>query len=216
MHLEIFTEDLSGAKLLEKVLPKMIGPNGDAHSWRTTSFHGIGRLPPNLRHEPHPRAKAILNKLPAILRAYGKMEAPDQRVVVLVDNDTKDCLAFKRELSVVADECGAADITLIRIAVQETEAWLLGDADAVATAYPKANKRRLKEFSGDAVHGNWEYLADAINAGDAKLLAARGYPELGTRKCEWAEKIGPALDPTNNRSESFKAFASGIMRMLTA
>jgi hypothetical protein len=216
MHFEIFTEDRSGARLVEAVLPRLLGPNGTEHSWRLVPFSGIGRIPTGLRHTGSPRSRSILNKLPGIIQAYGKMETPDQRVVVLVDNDTRDCRAFKREIMAVIGACEERPRALVRIAVQETESWLLGDADAVLEAYPRANAKRLRAFKGDAVQGNWEYLADTIRAGDAKRLADRGYPELGAIKYEWAERIGPALDPARNRSESFNAFVDGIRKTISA
>jgi hypothetical protein len=215
MHLEILTEDASGAALIESLLPKLVGPNGAEHSWRLIPFRGIGHLPKNLGRAPSPRSRAILSTLPAIMRAYGKMSAPDQRVMVVVDNDQKDCAAFKRELLAVLDACDPPPRALFRIAVQEIEAWMLGDPAAILAAYPKANEKRLAALQGDAIDGEWETLAEAIRPGDAKALRSRGYPEIGIRKKEWAERIGPCIDPERNRSESFKAFAQGVAKLIT-
>lgn len=216
MHFEIFTEDKSGSHLVDVILPKLLGPNGTEHSWRLVPFSGIGRIPTGLRVTGSPRSRAILNKLPGILRAYGKMDSPDQRVVVLVDSDTKDCVTFKREIMSVVDSCDPRPAALVRIAVQETESWLVGDAEAVIAAYPRADQKKLRSFKGDAVNGNWEYLADSICLGEAKRLAERGYPELGARKYEWADTIGPRLDLSRNRSASFNAFIDGIRKLISA
>lgn len=213
MHFEILTEDASGAALVDAILPRVLGSNGARHSWRLITFRGIGRLPRNLQAKASPKAQTILHKLPAILKGYGKMQSPELRVMVLVDNDTKDCILFKRELLAVLESCVPRPHALIRIAVQETEAWLIGDSDAVRAAFPSADRKRLTAFRGDDFDGNWEYLAEAIHPGDSRKLAALGYPELGMRKVEWAQRIGQKIDPARNRSESFGVFLSGIRKL---
>ncbi len=214
MHFEILTEDASGAALVDTILPKLLGPNGRDHSWKLIPFRGIGRLPKNLHAMASPKAQTILQKLPQILRAYGKMQSHELLVVVLVDNDTNDCVRFKRELSALLDVCTPKPRALIRIAVQETEAWLIGDPDAVRSSYPHADRKKLDLYRGDALDGNWEYLAEVIHPGDSKKLAIKGYPELGIRKLEWAKKIGPHIEPSRNCSESFNAFFNGITKMI--
>jgi hypothetical protein len=214
MHFEILTEDASGAALVDAILPGILGPNGAGHSWRLIPFRGIGRLPKNLLAQASPKAQTILHKLPPILRGYGKMRSPELRVMVLVDTDTKDCVQFKHELLAVLESCDPRPRALIRIAVQETEAWLIGDPDAIRAAYPTADRKKLSAFRGDAFDGNWEYLAEVIRPGDSKKLTALGYPELGARKREWAEKIGPNIDAARNRSESFAAFVAGLNKLV--
>ena len=34
MHIEILVEDSSGEKLLQVLLPQLIGPQGDPHTWK--------------------------------------------------------------------------------------------------------------------------------------------------------------------------------------
>ena len=45
MHIEILVEDASGEKLLESLLPKVFGTQGDPHTWRVHAYKGIGRIP---------------------------------------------------------------------------------------------------------------------------------------------------------------------------
>ena len=46
MHFEILVEDQSGKKALDILIPKIIG---DAHTFITHSYKGIGRIPRNMR-----------------------------------------------------------------------------------------------------------------------------------------------------------------------
>ena len=48
MHFEILVEDTSGELLLGSLLPKILGKNGDSHTWRTHAYKGIGRVPRDL------------------------------------------------------------------------------------------------------------------------------------------------------------------------
>ena len=46
MHLEILVEDRSGEKVLEVLIPKIVG---NAATFRIHSYKGIGRIPKNMR-----------------------------------------------------------------------------------------------------------------------------------------------------------------------
>lgn len=48
------------------------------------------------------------------------------------------------------------------IAVEEMEAWLMGDREALLCAYPKAKESVLKEYKQDSICGTWEVLANAV------------------------------------------------------
>jgi hypothetical protein len=45
MHIEVLVEDSSGKKLLETLLPKILGAMGEPHTWRLHAYKGIGRVP---------------------------------------------------------------------------------------------------------------------------------------------------------------------------
>ena len=64
MHIEVLTEDSSGKVLLEHLLPKLIGPNGEPHSWRVTDYRGIGRIPPGMK-SGDPAKRILLDQLVA-------------------------------------------------------------------------------------------------------------------------------------------------------
>lgn len=95
MHFELLIEDRSGEVLLRSLLAKILGSNGDPHTWRTHAYRGIGRLPPDLRGKADPWKRFILNQLPRILSGYGKsLQGQDAAVVVIVDLDDRECVGF--------------------------------------------------------------------------------------------------------------------------
>ena len=48
MHIEILVEDSSGGRLMDHLLPKILGPYSDPHTWRIHNYKGIGRIPKNM------------------------------------------------------------------------------------------------------------------------------------------------------------------------
>lgn len=211
MHFEVLVEDKSGSIALGVLLQKILGANGHSHSWKLHPYKGIGRIPKNLQVVPDPRKRFLLNHLPMLLRGYGRSLRPGSNcVVVVVDLDTRDCAAFKQELLGVLAACKPPPTTLFRIAIEESEAWLLGDRDAVRAAYPRAKDAVLSGYRQDSICGTWEVLADAVHPGGAKQLKKAGYPIAGKAKCEWARNITPHMDVNGNRSESFQVFRDGV------
>lgn len=210
MHLEVLVEDKSGSIALEHILEKILGANYTEHSWRIRPYKGIGRLPKDLRGVPDPANRLLLNNLPRLLRGYGRSLTDSSAVLVVVDSDDKDCLAFKQELLGVLKGCNPSPKTLFRIAIEEMEAWLLGDRAAVKLAYHNARDAVLNSYVQDSICGTWEVLADAVHPGGSRLLKKLGYPSAGEAKCEWADKIAPHLDIDSNGSKSFQVFRDGV------
>ncbi len=213
MHIEVLAEDQSGSIALEHILEKILGANGSVHSWRIHSYKGIGRLPKNLRGIPNPANRLLLDLLPSILQGYGKSLPDTASVVVVVDLDDKDCAKFKQDLLDVLNTCNPRPRTLFRIAIEESEAWLLGDNNAVKAAYPRAKLPVLSSYVQDSICGTWEVLADAVHQGGSAHLSKSGYPEAGRAKCEWAEKIAPRMDVDRNESKSFQVFRDGVRNL---
>lgn len=214
MHFEILAEDASGSIALESILEKILGPNGQDHFWRIFKYKGAGHIPKDLRGKSDPQKRILLNLLPKMLRGYGKSLQPDnQAVVVIVDLDRRDCGVFKQELVDVLASCNPKPLTLFRIAIEESEAWLLGDLDAVKEAYPRAKDSVLNNYVQDSICDTWEKLADAIYRGGAEKLKQLGWPHTGQAKCEWAETIAPYLDVDKNISKSFQVFRDGIRNL---
>ena len=213
MHFELLVEDKSGCIAVDAVLENLLGTNGSPHSWKTHSYKGLGRIPRNLRGQTNPTKRLLLDRLPRVLQGYGKSLGNWAAVVVVVDLDDRDCIAFKHELLDVLNSCDPRPATLFRIAIEEIEAWLLGDREAVKAAYPRAKDSILDAYSQDGICGTWEVLADAVHVGGSAALAKSGWPTPGVAKCQWAGKIAPHIDPDRNRSPSFQAFRDGVLRL---
>ena len=213
MHYEVLVEDQSGGIAVNVALAKILGPNGADHSWRVHEYKGLGHLPRNLDAAADPTRRVLLAQLPRLLRGYGRSLDPDRScVVVVLDTDRRDCIAFKQELLHVLSECDPRPRTLFRLAIEESEAWLLGDRQAILTAYPNARTSVLDDYEQDSVCGTWEVLATALLPSRARRKALQS-SKSGIEKCRWAETIAPHLDVERNASPSFRAFRDGI-RML--
>lgn len=212
MHLEILVEDSSGAELLESLLPKILGSE-TPHSWRIHAYKGIGRLPADLKPRQDPNKRILLGQLPRILQGYGKTPGIDA-VVVVLDSDENDCAEFLAELKEVVRSCNPAPRTLFRLAIEEIEAWYLGDREALLEAYPRARLEVLRRYVQDTPCGTWELLADAIHPGGSAALKKAGWPLPGQKKHEWATKIGPLLDLERNESPSFGKLRDGLRRLV--
>jgi hypothetical protein len=212
MHFEILIEDSSGTRLLEYLMPKLLGPHHQPHTWRLHPYKGIGRIPKNLTQGSDPSRRLLLTKLPSLLRGYARTPGYDA-VVVVCDTDRRNCSEFLDELRDVAKLCGAESITMFRLAIEETEAWYLGDRAAVLQAYPAAKKTLFDAYVQDAVCGTWERLADIVHPGGSRAVVKSEWPAAGDIKHEWANRIGPFMDPDRNRSPSFGKLRDGVRRL---
>ena len=212
MHIEVLVEDSSGARLLDALLPAILGEQGTPHTWRLHPYKGIGRLPAGLSTRD-PSKRALLAQLPRLLAGYGKTPGVDA-VVVVLDSDERDCKAFLKELKSVLLRCQPAPNALFRLAIEEIEAWYLGDRQALLGAFPKAKKDVLKRYRQDTACGTWELLADAVLPGGCAAIRRVGWPLPGQIKHGWAERIGPLMDVEQNKSPSFCKFRDGLRQLV--
>jgi len=212
MHIEVLVEDASGAKLLDAVLPRLIGKQGEPHTWRIHGYKGVGRIPKNLNKHADAAKRFLLDQLPRLLRGYGQTPGIDA-VLVVLDSDGNDCKVFLAELRSLLSACDPAPNTLFRLAIEEMEAWYLGDREALLAAYPRAKSDVLGRYQQDSICDTWELLADAIYPGGSKAIKKTGWPLPGQVKAEWAERIGPLLDPQRNQSPSFIKLRDGLRRL---
>ena len=214
MHFEVLAEDPSGSIALGHILGKILGANYTEHSWRMHPYKGKGRLPNNLYEAPSPQNQQLLNNLPSLLRGLGRsLDESTSVVVVVVDLDDDDCQRFKQDLLDVLNACNPRPRTLFRIAIEESESWLLGDRAAVKAAYPNARDAVLNGYVQDSICGTWEALADAVHQGGAAKLKELGFPADGEAKCEWARSIAPRMDVDRNQSKSFQVFRDGVRKL---
>lgn len=200
MHLEILLEEPSAEAALDNILHKII-PAGN--SWRMLVFSGKADL---------------MDRLDQVLRGYANWITEEYRIVVLIDRDDDICKDLKNRLDQKAIEVGLKVKSrstpfqvLNRIAIEELEAWFLGDPTAIRTAYPKVSKQfeyQEKYRSSDEIRGGtWEALE--------RLLQRAGYYPAGLPKIETAKRISLYMDPEKNRSKSFRVFVEGMNSFFT-
>ena len=206
MHFEILVEDRSGKEALEILIPKIVG---EKHTFRVHPYRGVGRLPTGLRMETDPKKKMLLTQLPKLLQGYGATFAgypPNFKaaVICICDLDRRCRHDFRLELLDVLDSLDPRPEAYFCIAEEESEAWLLGDAAAVKSAYPRARQAVLDSYAPDSICGTWETLADAVHPGGVKQLATQEYSEIGAAKCSWAQNIPPHMNVESNASPSFR------------
>ncbi len=208
MHIEFLVEDLSTQILLENLVDKIIKNN---HTWKIHSYKGIGRIPKNMRGIIDPKKRILLDRLPKLLNGYGKTffgYSDDYQAVVIIvtDLDKRNLKEYLLELHDVLNNCSHKPDAEFCIAIEESEAWLLGDIGAIKKAYKRAKQRILSAYVNDSICGTWEKLADAIYLGGALELKKGGWQSVGKIKSEWAEKITPFMDINKNKSDSFCYF----------
>lgn len=215
MHLEILVEDISGKRVLETLIPKIIGYG---HTFNIHPYKGIGRIPKKLGGNANASKRILLDQLPRLLRGYGNAFANYPKdysaaVILVCDLDDKCLEAFREELFAILDSCAPKPETRFCIAIEEGEAWLLGDITAIKAAYPKAKDAVLNAYVNDSICGTWERLADAVFPGGSQALSAKGRQAIGAEKSVWAEKITSHMDVDNNASPSFGYFRRKIREL---
>ena len=215
MHFEVLVEDASGKRALDILIPKMIGGE---HTFKVTEYRGIGRIPRNLKSVTDAGKRILLDQLPRLLKGYGRAFAGypadyPAAVVLVCDLDDKCLKTFRQELFAVLNACNPRPKTRFCVAIEEGEAWLLGDLSAIRTAYPNAKVDILSRYENDSICGTWEVLADAVFAGGSGALKSNGWQGVGMEKSAWSEKIAPLMDVENNASPSFQYFRRNLREL---
>lgn len=216
MHFEILVEDQSGKKTLDILIPKIIGNN---HTFKVHSYKGLGQIPRNLAGSTDVSKRILLDRLPRLLRGYGKTFSSypadySAAVILVCDLDDRCLKQFRTELICILESCSPRPETHFCIAIEEGEAWFLGDIPAVKAAYPKAKDTILQGYVNDSICGTWERLADAIFPGGAKVLSEKGWAGIGFEKSVWAEKITPHMNWQDNASPSFGYFTKKLLGLM--
>ncbi len=216
MHFEVLVEDQSGKKALDILIPKIIG---NQHTCKVIAYRGIGRIPRNLKSGTEANKRILLDRLPSLLRGYGKTFADypsnyPAAVILVCDLDDKCLKTFRQELFSILNACNPKPETRFCIAIEEGEAWLLGDIPAIKAAYPKAKDDVLSRYKNDDICGTWELLADAVSQGGANELKKKGRIAVGHEKSIWAERIAPHMDVAINASPSFCYFHKKIRELI--
>ncbi len=196
LHFEIFLEELSAEAFVMEAWPR-ICPAGA--TCQTHAFQG---------------KQELLAQLPGQLRAMARWIPDHYRIVVLLDEDRDDLAALEDTLEQMSRGAGLNTLSVPgkgarvanRIAVEELEAWMLGDPQALRAAFPKLSATFEKTAAlryPDAVKGGtWEALE--------RLLQKYGYYLGGLAKVDCARNVATHIDPHRNISPSFKNFYQGL------
>lgn len=129
-----------------------------------------------------------------------------------MDSDRNDCQTLLQELQQCALTYSPKLKVLFRLAIEEIEAWYLGDRAALRSAFPQAKTQVWQNYKQDGVCGTGELLADGICP--EKHLRTAQWPLPGQAKCEWAQKMGEHLGIHNNLSPSFNKFCDGLKKLM--
>ncbi len=207
MRVEILSEDRSGGVVLQRLTNCILKQYTQDFESYLRPHRGCGYWPDHPDEKPEPLSAGLLELLPAKLRAYDKVYAgTDIIVIVCIDSDDHDP---EELMSKLKDTCRryARDLsTVIAISVEEMESWILADKNAILLAYPEADLKRLSEYEQDSICGTWEVLCDVLLREQSHRIKKIGYPAIGQYKATWAEKISKYMLPANNVSPSFKKF----------
>ena len=179
MRLVFLLEERSMKAFLESLLPRILPER--------VSFYLVA----------HDGKSDLDRSLPRTLRAWF---TPEDRFVVVRDQDSADCVLLKRKLVCQCVDAGRSD-ALVRIACRELEAWYLADLRAVDDAYGTncaAFQRKAKFRDPDRLGSPSRELARLVPAFD---------------KMSGARLLGLRVDITNQRSPSFAQFVRGVRRL---
>lgn len=216
MHFQFLIEDQSGAALIEILMQRISLINEDI-TYNCKPFKGLGGFTKKNTVKETKSGK-LLNDLTTYLRGFNKsLQYISSVIIVVLDNDTRNTEEFLVELNRVAQQNMITVDHVFCIAVEEVEAWLLGDEAAILAAYPLAKIQQLHTYVQDSICDTWEILADVVYPGGVSKLKKEcsTYIEIGKCKSEWAQKIGNHMDIEHNNSPSFNHFMTEITKRLS-
>ncbi|AAM72145.1 MAG TPA: DUF4276 domain-containing protein [Chlorobaculum sp.] len=194
----MLVEEPSMEEALRHLLPKIIGNRA---GWKVINMGSKGRL---------------MKELPNRLRGYKqRMDKGEKiKIIVLIDRDNDNCHDLKRQLEDMARKAGlqtktaagtggAAFQVVNRIAIEELEAWFMGDTAALQCAFTSLRGVRFpNSFNNPDNDGTWERLHHFLKQNG---IYRKSYPKIDA-----ARTIAKHMDPGRNRSRSFQYFVQGV------
>lgn len=215
MHFQFLVEDQSSAVLIERIMGNII--SGDStDTYNCKPFKGIGGFTKkNTIKETH--LGKLLNDLATYMRGFQRsLQGIEASLIIVLDNDDNNPEELKNQLNSVAVINSIEMDHVFCLAIEEVEAWLLGDELAIQKAYPGYKRNILHDYKQDSICGTWEVLADVVYKGGIREIKRRkmSYMEIGRLKSEWAEKIGNQMVFAGNKSPSFQFFYETICKRL--
>lgn len=147
---------------------------------------------------PH-EGKSDLDR--SIQRKLAAWRIPNDRFVVVRDNDNANCIDLKARLQAMCLQGGRPE-TLIRLVCQELEGWYLGDLSALAAAFstPKVDTpaHRKRFVNPDS----WQKPSVEVK----RMIPA-------FQKISGARAVAPHLRVAGNNSHSLQIFVAGVRRV---
>ena len=216
MIIEVLSEDKSSVPVLSHIIYELLPAYQNLIKKVNIFPHrGKGNLPADINQKPKAFASSLLDLLPAKIRAYHKVYSDQEIILVIVlDADNDDSGEIYRNVEYVIRTEAPNKFFVIGIPIEETESWLLGDRNALLTAYPDARTAILDNYQQDSICGTWELLARVIMGSQAENLIRIGYPAVGVYKHLWAENISRNMKIANNKSASYHDFVRRLIQVL--
>ena len=202
MTIHVLVEGPSERAFLDHWAPRLL----PGYVVRVHPHQGKGALPGTIQARPNPKMRGLLDQLPAKLRGFAEALNPHaDAVLVLLDADNDDVTALRDSILAVVQACAPQLPVRISIAVEETEAFYLGDLRALQHAYPAANMGTARAYIPDSICGTWELFGQIVG-------------DDGGNKVAWAEAMGPQIttQPAQSRSMSFRALINSLQALLPA
>lgn len=202
MTIHILVEGASERAFFERWLPRLL----PSQYVRVHPHQGKGSLPKVLDAPLDKRARGLLDQLPAKLRGLAQALDPQfDGVLVLLDADDDEPDALRKRIAAVAEQCAPQLQLRVSVAVEETEAFYLGDLRALERAYPDADLEKARAYEPDSICGTWELFGEVVGDG-------------GGNKVAWAEAMGPYVTTrvAESRSPSFRGMIQEVGALLPA
>lgn len=145
MHFQYLVEDQSGAALIRILMQKIVELYPNA-TYDCKGFRGIGGFTRKNTIKETKTGK-LLNDLATYLRGFDRsLQSFPSVIIVVLDSDDHDVQQFRSELEAVAMQNTIKIDHVFCLAVEEIEAWLLGDRHALLSAYPHAKMHVLNTY----------------------------------------------------------------------
>ncbi|MEG2144664.1 MAG: DUF4276 family protein [Oscillospiraceae bacterium] len=217
MYIQFLVEDISAGELIKIIMAKYNAEKPPCCiEFDVRSYKGIGGFPKG-KSAKNAKAEQLLNDLPKRLNALNaSLKCKDSpSIFVVLDNDTRDTEDFAKKLNEIITREKISVDTVFCIAVEEMEAWLLGDYNALRLAYPPVSGRIASKHSGysqDSICGTWEFLADMLTENGMGSFMRQNPTafDIGRCKSQWAKSIGAYMDIRANASPSFQSFIEAL------
>jgi hypothetical protein len=186
MTVHVLVEGTSDRVLLEKLVLRL----SLSERVRVHPHQGKGDLPEDLTAQPKSSRRGLLDQLPAKLRAFARSRDSERdAVIVVIDADDDDQRALRKRIEEAAKQVSPDLRVFVRLAVEETEAFYLGDLRGLKRAYPQADMHKARRYEPDSICGTSELFGEVVG-------------DPGLNKVSWAGAMGPVLTTKERSSRS--------------